>query len=208
MADSPTALTHVRPVPGRLGVLTGASLLVGFIPLPFVPDRVIRQLRGAIVHDVSSRHGISLTTEARRALAARDQPQRDEVSAGATSWMASLRLGESLLLQDRPSDAITAFQACLGALPRRLDGLPAQAATAARVGAAEALLRRDPARALALVEPAMKTPWPDGWAVAAAAAAALHQADEARLFAQQGWERRGAGWLAPHRRTLLDRARR
>lgn len=145
---------------------------------------------------------------ARKALAARGQPQRDEVSAGATSWMASLRLGEALLLQDRSGEAIAAFQASLSALPRRLDGLPAQAATAARVGAAEALLRRDPGRALALVEPAMKAPWPDGWAVAAAAAAALHQPEEARLFAQQGWERRDAGWLAPHRRALLDQARR
>ena len=70
MADSPTALTHGRPVPGRLGMLAGVSLLVGFIPLPLVPGRVVRQLRGAIIHDVASRHGISLTAEARGALAA------------------------------------------------------------------------------------------------------------------------------------------
>ena len=88
MADSPTALTHVRPVPGRLGVLTGASLLVGFIPLPFVPDRVIRQLRGAIVHDVSSRHRIILTPEARRALAA---------SSAQDKMRAMLRRGVELL---------------------------------------------------------------------------------------------------------------
>lgn len=40
------------------------------IPIPFVPDRLASRVRGAIAHDLASRHGLSLTSEAREVLAA------------------------------------------------------------------------------------------------------------------------------------------
>jgi len=57
------------PVPGRLGMLTGMSLVAGAIPLPILPDRVLRQLRGAVAHEAASRHGLSLSSDARQMLA-------------------------------------------------------------------------------------------------------------------------------------------
>ncbi len=57
-------------VTGRLGMLTGLSLSLGAIPVPFLPDRVLLQLRGVVAHDVASRYGISLSTDGRSALAA------------------------------------------------------------------------------------------------------------------------------------------
>lgn len=62
-------LTTYEPVPGRLGMLTAMSLLAGAIPIPILPERALRQLRGAIVHEVASRHGISLSSDAREVLA-------------------------------------------------------------------------------------------------------------------------------------------
>ncbi len=56
-------------VTGRLGMLTGLSLAAGAIPLPFLPDRVLLQLRGVVAHEAASRYGISLTTDGRAALA-------------------------------------------------------------------------------------------------------------------------------------------
>jgi hypothetical protein len=57
------------PVPGRLPVLTGLSFAVAAIPLPLLPSRALLHLRGAVVQEVSARHGLSLTSDAREALA-------------------------------------------------------------------------------------------------------------------------------------------
>jgi hypothetical protein len=64
-----------RAVPGRLIVLSGLSLLLGALPLPIVPSRLLRQVRGAVAHDVLARHGLSLVSDAREALA---QPDTDD----------------------------------------------------------------------------------------------------------------------------------
>jgi uncharacterized protein (DUF697 family) len=58
-----------EPVLGRLAVISGMSLMVGAIPIPFLPDRLVKQLRGAVVHEVVSRHGLSLSGDARDTLA-------------------------------------------------------------------------------------------------------------------------------------------
>ncbi|MCZ4292398.1 hypothetical protein, partial [Hoeflea alexandrii] len=39
------------------------------IPIPFVPERLVATVRGSVVQDVASRHGLSLTRDARDALA-------------------------------------------------------------------------------------------------------------------------------------------
>jgi hypothetical protein len=53
---------------GRLGTYTMLGAATGVVPLPWVPDVMVRRLRGALVHDLASRHGLSLTPEARTVL--------------------------------------------------------------------------------------------------------------------------------------------
>jgi len=59
-----------RPVDrGRLGVYAAVGASLGSVPIPWLPDAFARRVRGALVHDVASRHGLSLTREARDVLA-------------------------------------------------------------------------------------------------------------------------------------------
>lgn len=53
----------------RIGVYTALGTLSGVVPLPWLPDAVVRQVRGTLAHEVATRHGLSLTPEARRILA-------------------------------------------------------------------------------------------------------------------------------------------
>jgi hypothetical protein len=53
---------------GRLGTYTIIGAMTGVVPLPWVPDAMVRRVRGALVHDLTSRHGLSLTPEARAIL--------------------------------------------------------------------------------------------------------------------------------------------
>jgi uncharacterized protein (DUF697 family) len=67
---STVALSPPSPAPsGRLVMMTAYAVAATVIPIPFVPDRVIARIRGALVYDVASRHGLSLTTDAREMLA-------------------------------------------------------------------------------------------------------------------------------------------
>jgi hypothetical protein len=54
---------------GRLGVYAAVGASIGSMPLPWLPDAFARRVRGALVHDVATRHGLSLTREARNVLA-------------------------------------------------------------------------------------------------------------------------------------------
>lgn len=53
---------------GRLGTYTVLGAVCGIVPLPWIPDATVRRVRGALVHDLTSRHGLSLTHEARTIL--------------------------------------------------------------------------------------------------------------------------------------------
>ena len=53
---------------GRLGTYTMLGAACGIVPLPWIPDATVRRVRGALVHDLTSRHGLSLTHEARTIL--------------------------------------------------------------------------------------------------------------------------------------------
>jgi hypothetical protein len=54
--------------PARLGVYAALGASVGAVPLPWIPDSLVRRVRGAVVHDVAVRHGLSLAPEARDVL--------------------------------------------------------------------------------------------------------------------------------------------
>ncbi len=75
MADSSTidkpathklSRAHTAPIGGgRLGIYTTLGALTGAVPLPWIPDALARRVRGALVHDIAARHGLSLAPEAR-----------------------------------------------------------------------------------------------------------------------------------------------
>jgi hypothetical protein len=55
--------------PGRLGVYAALGATVAAVPFPWVPEALARRVRGALVHDIAVRRGLSLTPEARALLA-------------------------------------------------------------------------------------------------------------------------------------------
>jgi hypothetical protein len=62
---SPGKLARPAVAAGRLGTYTLLGGMAGTVPLPWVPDVVSRRIRGALVHDIAQRHGLSLAPEAR-----------------------------------------------------------------------------------------------------------------------------------------------
>jgi hypothetical protein len=54
----------------RLAVLSAIGAASAAVPLPFLPSTIERYLRGAVIQDVAARHGLSMTPDAREALAA------------------------------------------------------------------------------------------------------------------------------------------
>ena len=72
-APSAVALENTVTSPaGRLAVLTGLAAAATVVPLPFLPEKLLGRVRGAIAHDVLARHGLSLTTDAREVFAEPD----------------------------------------------------------------------------------------------------------------------------------------
>ncbi len=53
---------------GRLGTYTVMGAASGVVPLPWIPDALARRVRGALVQDLASRHGLSLSPDARAVL--------------------------------------------------------------------------------------------------------------------------------------------
>jgi hypothetical protein len=69
--DAVELRTPARSTPvdrGRLGVYAAIGASIGSMPFPWLPDAFARRVRGALVHDVATRHGLSLTWEARDVL--------------------------------------------------------------------------------------------------------------------------------------------
>ncbi|WP_240807210.1 hypothetical protein [Polyangium spumosum] len=79
---------------GRLAVLSVAAMGALAIPLPILPDRMVTRLRGALAHDTATRHGISLTTDARALLANVDSEQN---AARALGRKAAEAIGFAIL---------------------------------------------------------------------------------------------------------------
>lgn len=65
---SAVAVSSGHAPSGRLALLTAYAIAATAIPLPLLPDRALKSVRGAVVHDVVSRHGLSLTSDARSVL--------------------------------------------------------------------------------------------------------------------------------------------
>jgi hypothetical protein len=42
------------------------GLVAGAVPMPILPGAALRRVRGALVHDIAARHGLSLTEEGRK----------------------------------------------------------------------------------------------------------------------------------------------
>ncbi|HEX8791673.1 MAG TPA: hypothetical protein VF765_12045 [Polyangiaceae bacterium] len=54
---------------GRMGMYVAMGATVGAVPLPWLPGTIAKRVRGSLLHDIAVRHGVSLTPEARVALA-------------------------------------------------------------------------------------------------------------------------------------------
>ena len=74
-----------QPPTGRLVMMTAYAVAATAIPFPFLPDRVIARIRGALAHDILARHGLSLTTDARASLAEPDSEMRTRLVRAAES---------------------------------------------------------------------------------------------------------------------------
>jgi hypothetical protein len=110
-ADATPAI-GVRPVPSpnRLAMYAALGGTVGAMPLPWLPDSLIRRLRGALAHDIVCRHGVSLTREARAALAepaGLDGPR--SLAAQAVSFLG-VRLAARALARIGPVAVVWAFR--------------------------------------------------------------------------------------------------
>jgi uncharacterized protein (DUF697 family) len=123
---------------GRLGTYTIMGAASGIVPLPWVPDAIVRRIRGALVHDITARHGLSLTNEARSILVepAGTEGPRGFISQGVTFAVTRVlgRFG--------PLAAIAPVRSALGTfvlghlLQRYLDG--ARTARSSRIDIEEA----------------------------------------------------------------------
>ena len=123
---------------GRLGTYTFLGGVVGVVPLPWVPDRIAKRVRGALIHDLTSRHGLSLTPEARNVLV---EPGGAEGPKGFVSQGLTFALTR-VLGRIGPFAAVAPVRTALGTfvlghlLQRYLDG--ARQVRAVRIDVEEA----------------------------------------------------------------------
>lgn len=123
---------------GRLGTYTILGGATGVVPLPWVPDAIARRVRGALVHDLTARSGLSLTPEARQVLV---DPGGTEGSRGLLSQGLTFAVTR-VLGRLGPLAAIAPVRSALGTfvlghlLQRYLDG--ARSVRAVRIDVEEA----------------------------------------------------------------------
>jgi hypothetical protein len=65
----PSVLAKPQVTASRVGTYAVLGAVAGGIPLPWLPRTASLRIRGALVHDIAARHHVSLTPEARKALA-------------------------------------------------------------------------------------------------------------------------------------------
>ena len=76
------------------------------MPLPWVPDALARRVRGALVHDVAVRHGLSLAHEARDLLADPSSPDHPRGALAKTVRYVGVRLALRTLTRVGPAGMI------------------------------------------------------------------------------------------------------
>jgi uncharacterized protein (DUF697 family) len=69
MSRGSDALVRRQLDGSRLGTYTVLGAASGVVPLPWLPTVMAKRVRGALAHDITARHGLSLTPEARAVLA-------------------------------------------------------------------------------------------------------------------------------------------
>jgi hypothetical protein len=77
---------------GRLGTYSMLGAMVAAVPLPIVPGSLAMRVRGALVHDVCARNGLSVTPEARRVLTKPGLAEGPEGVMGAALRFATVRI--------------------------------------------------------------------------------------------------------------------
>lgn len=112
--STPSALAHdtvdglrvvgPRPVAegGRLAVYSILGAAAGAVPFPWVPDALASRVRGALVHDLAARHGVSLAPEARAVLSHPWGPRAQRGMAAAALSYVSVRLAMHALARVGP----------------------------------------------------------------------------------------------------------
>ncbi len=123
---------------GRLGTYTVLGAASGIVPLPWVPNVIVKRVRGALAHDITARHGLSLTPEAREVLA---DPLAGDGSKGVLSQGVAFAVTR-VLGRFGPLSAVPPVRSALGTfvlghlLQRYLD--TARTARAVRIDVDEA----------------------------------------------------------------------
>jgi hypothetical protein len=117
------------------------GLAAGAMPLPFVPGAVLKRVRGALVHDVAARHGLSLTDEARREMSEPSRTSRNGALLATVAFLARRTLRRFGMLGVVPPIAAWLEVYALGLLfDRYLERV--RASQALRIHEAEAQLVR------------------------------------------------------------------
>jgi hypothetical protein len=79
--------------PGRLATLALVGGAAGSVPLPLVTWGILRRVKGAVAHDIASRHGLSLTPEARDVLSAPMGGRRPSALLSTVAFVAKRVVG-------------------------------------------------------------------------------------------------------------------
>lgn len=90
---SPVLARTQALAPGRLSTLALVGGAAGVLPLPFLSWTALRRVKGAVAHDIASRHGLCLSKEAREALAAPLGGQRPTALLSTFAYLAKRTIG-------------------------------------------------------------------------------------------------------------------
>jgi plasmid stability protein len=94
---NPTELVNSPIETSRMGAYSVLGALTAVVPLPWIPDQMLKRVRSTLLHDVAARHGLSIQEEARAILA---EPLTADLqrsflaqAAGFALRLATTRLG-------------------------------------------------------------------------------------------------------------------
>jgi uncharacterized protein (DUF697 family) len=97
----------------RISAYTALGASVGAVPLPWLPNMLLRRIRGALVYDIAVRRGFSLARDARDALANPDGPAATSGVFSQALHFFGIRLVARMLSRFGPSGVIWPAQAAV-----------------------------------------------------------------------------------------------